>query len=50
MNEKLTIYDTMIISDEIPPQPVNGRTFTLWTESHENNTLIDESGTKCMFL
>lgn len=39
--EVIAFEDTIIVSDEVPPAPqCDGKSFTLWTEAHEQNQLI----------
>lgn len=48
-NGEIEFEDTIIISDEVPPDPqyegppdpqYEGKSFTLWTEAHEQDRLI----------
>jgi len=37
---KIEFDDKIIVSDEVPPSPqLDGKSYTLWTEAHENNVL-----------
>lgn len=39
--EVIAFEDTIIVSDEIPPAPqYDGKSYTLWTEAHEQNRLV----------
>lgn len=38
---EIEFEDTIIISDEVPPdRQYDGKSFTLWTEAHEQDRLI----------
>lgn len=40
--------DIIIVSDEVPPPKVNGKSHTLWTQAHEENALFID-GERSMF-
>lgn len=39
--QDIRFEDIIIVSDEVPPAPeLDGKSYTLWTEAHEQNQLI----------
>ena len=40
-DKDIEFEDIIVVSDEVPPTPqLDGKSYTLWTEAHEQNQLV----------